>query len=76
LSYFAANSLFQAQHIPLGNPNSILVQDENLGKITFYNGDISSSQSGVRSAIKLKTLKRNGLVRFKRTLIKNEIQFF
>ena len=51
VSYFASNSLFQAQNIPLGNPNSVLVQDENLGKITFYNGDVSSSQSGVRSSI-------------------------
>lgn len=60
LSYFSVNSLFQSQNIPLGNPNSALVQDENLGKITFYNGDTSSSQSGVRSAIEANAADSNG----------------
>jgi len=76
LSYFAANSLFQAQNIPLGNPNSVLVQDENLGKITFYNGDVSSSQSGVRSSIESNaadSVGRGAYISFKTSSIANPL---
>ena len=76
LSYFASNSLFQAQNIPLGNPNSVLVQDENLGKITFYNGDISSSQSGVRSSIESNaadSIGRGAYISFKTSSIANPL---
>jgi hypothetical protein len=76
LSYFAANSLFQAQNIPLGNPNSVLVQDENLGKITFYNGDVSSSQSGVRSSIESNaadSIGRGAYISFKTSSIANPL---
>jgi hypothetical protein len=76
LSYFASNSLFQAQNIPLGNPNSTLVQDENLGKVTFYNGDTSSSQSGVRSAIEANaadSLGRGAYLSFKVSSVANPL---
>jgi hypothetical protein len=57
---FSANGTFGAQILPLGNSKTSVAQDELLGKVTFYNGDGSSSQQGVRASIESYAADANG----------------
>jgi hypothetical protein len=65
---YSVNGTFGAQILSLGNSNTTVAQDELLGKVTFYNGDGSSSQQGIRASIEsyaADSIGRGGYLSFK-----------
>ena len=57
---FTVNGSYGSQIVSVGNSKVTVALDELLGKVTFYNGDGSSSQQGVRASIESYAADSNG----------------
>jgi hypothetical protein len=57
---YTVNGSYGSQIVSVGNSKVTVALDELLGKVTFYNGDGSSSQQGVRAAIESYAADSNG----------------
>ena len=57
---YTVNGSYGSQIVSVGNSKVTVALDELLGKVTFYNGDGSSSQQGVRASIESYAADSNG----------------